>query len=128
MADYIPALAFPATILAVEVLLRLDLGSTLARYRATVRQSTALMRDATLGDDDKQARMARASGEMLTTSLRLFAIILLALGAYVGAIWSGGTALGADGGGWGAVMRVDLQIVSILLALAWLRVRTRVVV
>lgn len=116
-------LVVPATLIAVELVFRLRFREVLSGWTAVMRHSTSLMRDKTLSDDEKQARMAKASAATLGGTLKLFAIILVALFGFAGTIWLGITIFRFDTSLPETLMRSDLQIASVAIALIWLWVR-----
>jgi len=119
-------LTLPATILAVELVLRLNFRAVLAKWTSVMSQSTALMRDKSLSDDDKQQKMAQASAATLGGTAKLFAIIVIALAGFVGVIWVGSMILVPDSLLSETLMRIDLQITSLAIALLYLWIRARV--
>lgn len=116
-------LAIPATIVAVELVFRLRFREVLSRWMAVMQQSTTLMRDKTLSDDEKQEKMAKASAATLGGTLKLFAIIAAALIGFVAVIGLGITVFRFDTSLPETLMRSDLQIASLVIALIWLWVR-----
>lgn len=123
MADLALWLAIPATLLAVELVLRLRFRTVLADWTAVMQQSTALMRDKTLDDDEKQERMAKASAATLGGTLKLFAIIAIALAGFVAVIALGLLVLGLDASLSETLVRLDLQGFSVVVAVIWLWAR-----
>lgn len=118
-------LAIPATIALVEVVLALQFKTTLAIWIGQANASTALFRDKTLSDDEKQEKMAKASGVMFVGSMKLFGIITLALLAYLGVVWLG--LLAVSGVGLAeTVLRLEFQIVTLVAAILYLWVKRRV--
>jgi hypothetical protein len=126
--DFVPALAVPAAVLAVEMAVRLDFRGALAGYTAAMRDSTDVIRSTTLSDAEKQKLMARGSAAMLRGTGLLFVIVAATLGSFIAVIWGGALMLGTPGGGMAALLRVDVQIVALLCAIAWYRMRPRVFV
>ena len=126
--DFVPALAVPAAVLAVETAMRLDFRGALAGYMTAMRNSTEVIRSTTLSDAEKQTRMAQGSAAMLRGTGLLFLIVAATLGLFILVIWGGAVLLGTPGGGLAALLRIDVQIVALLCAIAWLRMRPRVVV
>lgn len=119
-------LGLPATIVAVELVLVLRFRSVLSRWGNVMAQSTALMQDKNLSDSDKQSRLARASGATLSESLKLLAIILVALFGYAMVIGAGVELFRLDTSMPQVLTRVDLQILSVIVAIVWIWIRTRV--
>ena len=72
--------------------------------------------------------MAQGSAAMLRGTGLLFLIVAATLGLFILVIWGGAVLLGTPGGGLAALLRIDVQIVALLCAIAWLRMRPRVVV
>ncbi|MCA8868380.1 MAG: hypothetical protein KDA67_07000 [Rhodobacteraceae bacterium] len=119
-------LGLPATIVAVELVLVLRFRSVLSRWGRVMAQSTALMQDKNLSDSDKQSRLAKASGATLSESLKLLAIILVALFGYAMVIGAGVELFRLDTSMPQVLTRVDLQILSVIVAIVWIWIRTRV--
>lgn len=119
MPDFALLAAAPATVLAVEIAIRLRFASALSTFFLALSDSRALMRDTTLDDELKQVRMAAGSVRMLKATLLLGLIISLALAAY-GLVL---TAARPAGGLEAALLRIDLQTLSLTVAIAWTRVR-----
>jgi len=124
--DSVPFLALPATVVAVELMLRLKFREVLTRWAGVMRSSTALMRDTEMDDDEKQKRMAKASLVTLTGTLKLAAIIILALVAFVVTVSLGIDVLRIDTSALDALMRVDLELASLVIAIIYVWVRGRV--
>ncbi|MBZ0129353.1 MAG: hypothetical protein K8F59_09575 [Rhodobacteraceae bacterium] len=124
MSDLAALLALPASAVAVETLLRLNFRDVLGGFLGTMRAATALMRDATLDDDARQAGMAEDAGRMLAATLKLFAIIAAVLAGFAAVVWAGAIATGlapAD-----TLVRADLQVMAIAAAILWLKARAHV--
>lgn len=124
--DLTTFLALPATVVAVELFLVAGLGRVLDGWRKAAGAPLALMRNAALSDAEKQDRMARASLAMLSSSLRLAAIIALVLAGFGAATAAGLVVLDPAAGLADTLMRADFAIASVLAAVAWLWVRNRV--
>ncbi len=116
-------LAIPATLIAVELVFRLRFRQVLGAWTAVMQQSTALMRDKTLPDDEKQEKMAKASAATLLGTLKLFAIIVIALIGFVASLAIGIAVLRLDTSLPQTVLRGDLQIASVVFALIWVWAR-----
>ena len=119
-------LGLPATIVAVELVLVLRFRPVLSRWSRVMAQSAALMRDRSLSDGEKQVRMAKASGATLLGSLKLLAIILVALFGYAMVIGAGVDLFRLDTSMPQVLTRIDLQLLSLVVAFAWLWIRRRV--
>lgn len=77
------ALLAIATIAAVELVLRLDVGGTIRRLLAVVRKVLRLMKSDTISDHWKERALLAYSGQMFSASLRLLAMLLLAVSPFV---------------------------------------------
>ncbi len=119
-------LAVPATLLAVELVMRLRFRESLAHWSATMRQSASLMADKAMDDDEKQEKMARAAAATLGDTLKLFAIIAMALGGFVLTIAAGIGVLKTGATLAATILRPDLQVVSVLVAIGYVLARRRV--
>ena len=113
-------LVIPATLIAVELVLRLKFREVLSQWMSIMRQSSTLMRDKTLNDDDKQQKLAKASAATLFGSLKLFAIILIGLVGFAATIGIGISVFRFDTSLPETLIRSDLQIASVVIALLWL--------
>jgi hypothetical protein len=87
------ALLAIATIAAVELVVRLGIGSTIRRLLAVVRKVLRIMKSDTISDHWKERAMLAYAGQMFSASLMLLAMLLLAvapfailaaLGAWIG--------------------------------------------
>lgn len=125
-ADLALFLALPSTIAAVEVVLGLKFRTVLMRWLGVMRTSTALMADKTLSDDEKQQRMAKAAPATLGGTLKMFAIIVLALAAFVLVYGAGISLLALDTSTPETLARLDVELTSVVVALVYLWVRGRV--
>ncbi|MFT4717383.1 MAG: hypothetical protein ACI861_002392 [Paracoccaceae bacterium] len=112
-------LVVPATVIAVELVFRLRFREVLAGWMGVMKQSTALMRDKTLGDDEKQEKMAKASAATLGGSLKLFGIIALAVAGFAATIGIGIVIFAFDTSLPETLLRSDLQIASLVIAVLW---------
>jgi len=126
-ADAALWLALPATIIAVELVLRLKFANVLRAWGGVMKQSTDLMRDKTMKDDEKQAKMARASALTLGGTAKLALIILVAILGYLAVITGGITLLHADTTTIDTVFRIDFQVASVLTAIIYVWGRGRVI-
>ena len=119
-------LALPATIIAIEIVLRLKFATVLRDWGNVMKQSTALMRDKAMSDDEKQAQMARASARTLGGTMKLALIILAAVLGYLMAVAGGITVLHADTTTGETILRGDFQIASLVTAIVYFWGRGRV--
>ncbi len=126
-ADAALWLALPATIIAVELVLRLKFANVLRAWGGVMKQSTDLMRDKTMKDDEKQAKMARASALTLGGTAKLALIILVAILGYLAVITGGITLFHADTTTIDTVFRIDFQVASVLTAIIYVWGRGRVI-
>ncbi|MFQ5437394.1 MAG: hypothetical protein ACE5DK_01030 [Paracoccaceae bacterium] len=124
--DWAPLLAFPASLIAVELMFLLRFQAVLARWLDVMRRSASLMADRTLGDDEKQARMAKASFSTLAGTLGLGIILIASLGGFVVALGAGLALSRMDISLPDVVMRRDFEIASVLIAIGYYWVRRRV--
>ena len=125
-ADLALFLAFPATILAVEVVLRLRFREILGAWLAGMQSASKLFADKSLSDDEKQEQMASAAAKTLIGTFKIFAIIVLALAMFIGAYGAGISLTRLDTSLPETLTRVDVQLASVVFALIWLWVRSRV--
>jgi hypothetical protein len=113
-------LVIPATLIAVELVFRLRFREVLSRWTGVMRQSTSLMRDKSLTDDEKQEKMAKASAATLGGTLKLFGIIVIALFGFVATIGLGITLFRFDTSLLETLVQSDLQVTSVVIAVLWL--------
>ncbi len=125
-ADAALLLALPATLIAVELVFRLRFRQVLGTWLGVMRTSASLMGDKSLSDDEKQARMAKASVATLGGSLKLFAIIVLALAGFVLTISAGVALFRLDTSLPETIIRSDLHIASVITAILYIWIRRRV--
>lgn len=125
-ADLALFLCVPATIIAVEIVLFLRFRAVLASWTGVMQSSTKLLGDKNLSDDEKQERMAKAAGQTLIGTFKIFGIVLAALVGFI-AFYSLAISLTrVDTSTLETLVRLDVQVGSILSAFVWLWVRARV--
>jgi hypothetical protein len=116
------ALLAIATIAAVELVLRLGIGDTIRRLLTVVRKVLRIMKSDTISDHWKERAMLAYSGQMLSASLMLLAMLLLAVAPF---------AILAAVGTWIDMPMLALLVsgtgvlVSIAIACAYLPLRRR---
>ena len=76
------ALLAIATIAAVELVLRFDIAGTVRRLLTVLRKVLRMMKSDAISDHWKERAMLAYSGQMLSASLTLLAILLLALSPF----------------------------------------------
>lgn len=76
------ALLAIATIAAVELVLRLDMAGTLRRLLKVLRKVLRMMQSDAISDHWKERAMLAYSGQMFSASLRLLAMLLLAVSPF----------------------------------------------
>ncbi len=119
MTDFALLAAAPATVLAVEIAARMRFSTALSGFFSALNDNRALLKDQSLDDELRQVRMAAGSVRMLRATFLLALIMTLAVTAYCLVL----TAARPVGGLEAALTRIDLQTLSLTVAIAWTRVR-----
>jgi len=119
-------LAIPAMIVAVEIMFGLKFATVLKRWTGVMQSSVRLMADNSLSDDVKQAKLAKASISTLGGTLKILAIMVAVVIGYLLAINEGISVLRLDTSLIDAVMRVDFQVTSLVVAGLYIWARKRV--
>ncbi|GEM_PF-2534968 len=119
-------LCLPATLLAVEIVFAMRFRAVAGEWISVMQSSTALMRDRSLDDDEKQARMAKASLNTMVGSVKLLLIIVAALAGFALVFVLGLRLFDPQNSVTTAVARFDVQIASVLVALVYLWLRANV--
>ena len=125
-ADLALLLCLPATILAVEIVLFLKFRQVLGAWMGVMNASTTLFADKSLSDDEKQERMAKAAGQTLIGTFKIFAIIVVALAGFVAIYGAGISVFWIDTSLPETLMRLEVQLGSLVVAIVWIWVRGRV--
>jgi hypothetical protein len=119
-------LAIPAMIVAVEIMFGLRFATVLKRWTGVMQSSVRLMADNSLSDDVKQAKLAKASISTLGGTLKILAIMVAVVIGYLMVINEGISVLRLDTSLIDAVMRVDFQVTSLVVAGLYIWARKRV--